>query len=87
MPGRHSMPNPQISAGRTPFRKTIGGCDTGSSSPLGQLKLNDDSIDSLTSDDSEASSARTQRRKTMTPREIRANLSWAGIESTTPKSG
>ena len=83
LPGRYSVPNPQLSAGRTPLRKSVAVC----ASSAGMLKLDEsmESLDSLDSLDSEnqdsATRARTQRRKTMTPKEIKANLSWAEIKS------
>ena len=79
MPGRFSVPNPQLSAGRTPLRKSVAVCGT----PVGQLKL-DDSLESLGSLDSanqdSETRAKTQRRKTMTPKEVKANIAWAELQ-------
>ncbi|XP_063694075.1 microtubule-associated protein futsch-like isoform X2 [Bolinopsis microptera] len=84
MPGRFSVPNPQLSAGRTPLRKSVAVC---SGTPVGQLKL-DDSLESLGADslgsldsanqDSETK-AKKERRKTMTPKEVKANIAWADL--------
>ena len=84
MPGRFSVPNPQLSAGRTPLRKSVAVC---SGTPVGQLKL-DDSLESLGADslgsldsanqDSETK-AKKERRKTMTPKEVKANIAWAEL--------
>lgn len=80
MPKRYSVPNPQLSAGRTPgaMRKSVAVCGT----PVGTLNL-DDSLE-----DSDASlllspapvvtpisdaAAKANRRKTMTPKEVLSN--------------
>ena len=82
LPGRYSVPNPQLSAGRTPLRKSVAVC----ASSAGMLKL-DESMESLDSLDSanqdSATRAHTQRRKTMTPKEVKANLSWFEIKGET----
>lgn len=84
LPGRYSVPNPQLSAGRTPMRKTVATCAT----PVGQLNL-DESIGSFGSLDSAdqdpETRAKTQRRKTMTPKELKANLCWAGMAGESQK--
>eukprot|EP00116_Pleurobrachia_bachei_P004502 sb/3464764/ len=99
LPGRYSVPNPQLSAGRTPMRKTIATCPE----PVGKLKLDDSfesmgsfaSMGSLDSANQEGEEkARTTRRRSMTPKEVKANVIWAGVKevhtdspiiTTTPK--
>ena len=79
LPGRYSVPNPQLSAGRTPLRKSVAVCGT----PVGMLKL-DESMESLDSMDSSkldsVTRAKNQRRKTMTPKEIKANFAWSEVK-------